>query len=480
MGRLISAVMELERKTPQQIHEAERQKEIELNLRLARSRNSRLRSQAANRLGELAAGTDMLLDLLRDPNTFVRQAAAGALASAALAEGRSDVIEPLMAAIDDPSDYVTSSAVLSLGRLKAEASRDEIIPLLDDSNPFIVASAINALGRLGPPEVAERLVKYIGNENRSVTIAALRAVSFLAYAPAGPRVLELIQAEHARTGNRDQALWNTLLYAAGSLGVRQAIPILIDIAQHDVGLRSRAVEVLVALKAAEATPLLMKMLADPSNRLRERLVQLVVETDYREGLSAIRPMLHDPSHHIRRQALSAVARFGDAVSLPAVRRICYHDPSPFIRCDALPVLVQLAGPAAISDLLALKDDLNTEVRRTVAVQLGGFDCLPPTARQALQAMAENDPLEEVRLAAQEAWNVQCDRPVADELPVPPPPALVPEDLVGELPQLRDLLARWQAALAAAPRGESTIEIERAIQTLLAALDLEHSQNDSQI
>ena len=82
-----------------------KQEEIERCLKLIQSRNPRDRSYAAKRLGELKARPDVLMSMMEDPNGFVRSASAEAL-------GRSvhlpapEVVSHLLAAIDDPNNYV--------------------------------------------------------------------------------------------------------------------------------------------------------------------------------------------------------------------------------------------------------------------------------------------------------------------------------------------------------------------------------------
>ena len=81
----------------------DKQVEIDRCLKLVQSRNPRDRSYAAKRLGELKAGSDILISLMDDPNGFVRSAAAEAL-------GRSvempapEVVSHLLTAIDDPNN----------------------------------------------------------------------------------------------------------------------------------------------------------------------------------------------------------------------------------------------------------------------------------------------------------------------------------------------------------------------------------------
>ena len=107
--------------------EQARQAEIEDCLRRAKSPDTRVRSAAVKRLGELAADAQPLLDALSDTESHVREAAARGLGTATIGDRLAEVVDQLLAAIDDPNDYVVTGALSSLGQLHAVSARHEII-----------------------------------------------------------------------------------------------------------------------------------------------------------------------------------------------------------------------------------------------------------------------------------------------------------------------------------------------------------------
>ena len=218
-----------------------------------------------------------------------------------------------------------------------------------------------------------------------LVLAATRAMYLLEYRPASNRLLENL-GETLRgggprgiTAQKDFKLPRAIIETLAKLGCREAIPQLIEIARHEVGLRGAAVEALIALKADEAAPLLAPMLRDPSEGLRRHLVEMMVAADFRSALPLIRSMLPDPSAQIRDAALVAVSIWKDAAAVEAVRRMAYSDPNPFVRPRAVAVLATLAGPEASADLQALARDSNGFVRQAAVEALERSGSVPETA-----------------------------------------------------------------------------------------------------
>src|SRR5262249_55147801 len=148
----------------------------------------------------------------------------------------------LLAAIDDPNDFVCAAAIRSLGLLEAEEARNEILGFLDAHQPVIVQAAILALGRLGPPEIAVELEPFLDDDYRGIRGAAARAIGLLGSQPAGPRILDQLRACLDQPDRDDFIAPKTYIEALARLQTPGAVPLLTEIAQHEVGLRSVAVE----------------------------------------------------------------------------------------------------------------------------------------------------------------------------------------------------------------------------------------------
>jgi HEAT repeat protein len=444
------------------------------------SKNPRVRVDAAKRLGELRSGAEELVRSLNDSNGMVRAAAAQALGSAAEdvePQLYQEVVISLMAAIDDSNDFVCSAAIHSLGRLKAEESREQIMACLDDPNAHIVEAAILALARLGPAEVASRLVGYLDGDHEWLQAAAVRAVGMLDYTPAGSQLMVILEKGLGKLpGERLDFLLSQVIQAIARLKVLEATPLLVRVARQEVGLRTKAVQALIDLNAAEAAPLLIDMLTDPGNSLRFTLLKMMVKARYLPALPVIRSLLEDSNSQIRQAALDAVVVMRDTASLKRIRHICISDANPFIRVRAVNGMVILAGFDAFDDLRKLAFDPNTYVRQAVAQNMGLLEPFPTEAIEILRSLVSNDPSPLVVETAREvlasvperSFEMVSQHPMAAQVEV----SMAPVELAPASPAIIDALELWQNSLAEHLKGsdpEKIAEIDQAITVLLRHL-----------
>ena len=445
------------------------QDEIERCLSLIQSRNSRDRSYAAKRLGELKARPDVLMSLLEDPNGFVRSSSAEAL-------GRSvdlpapEVVSHLLAAIDDPNNYVCAAAVNSLGLLQATEAIPQVEACLDDPHPIITQAAILAMARIDPERIKDQLLTYLHSDEYLIHLAATRACSWLAYQPCGEFVLQALKNFEVDDTQPDLKLPKLYIEVLTRLRLQEAIPILVDIAEHKVGLRGVAVEALIELNAEEAAAILSPLLNDPSNRLRRSLIEMMMKTDYDAALPLVRPLLKDSAITVRETALAAISKWGDKVSVGDVRQMAYSDPNPFVRPQAVITLTSLLGQDALPDLVELSEDLNLQVRRAVAQSLVEMDDLTPQGKAALMRLANDEDTAEFARAAMEAHDLTSVHP----LPKADKPMKVPfpQHLQEDADSLLYLLKTWQDLLLEL-QGDFTLEelseVDQALSTLIVSL-----------
>jgi HEAT repeat protein len=393
--------------------QAERETDAAQRIVDLKSKNPRLRVEAAKRLGDLHLGTEALLLALKDPNAQVRAAAAQSLGSSAEdAEGRlrQEVCESLLAAIDDENDFACAAAVQSLGRLKLEESRAEILICLEDKSSYVVDAAVLALARLGPPEVAEHLESYLDSQNDWIKASAVRAMGILGHTQAGPKLTAiLVECFGKPVRDRHDFLVAHTIRAIAQLRVVEAVPILIQIAQREVGLRTRAVQALIELNDERAAPLLVELLNDPSSSLQVSLVKMMMRADYRPAVVAIRPLLKNQNSQVRQTAMEAVIHFKDTAALEDVRQICFSDSNPFLRARAVHGLAGLAGEGALPDFCNLVQDSNAYVRQAVVEAIGSQGLMSPWVIETiLMPMAESDPSPQVVEAARRILDNQVD------------------------------------------------------------------------
>ena len=447
----------------------EKQDEIEHCLTLIQSRNPRDRSFAAKHLGELKARPDILMTLLKDPNGFVRSAAAEALGrSAELPEP--EVLSHLLAAIDDPNNYVCAAAVNSLGLLEATQAVNQVEACLNDEHPIVVQAAILALARLAPERIKDRLVDYLQSDEYLIHLAAARACGWLVCDNCSDYILQALKDFMNKDDQQDLKLPKLYIEVLARLDAKEAIPTLVEIAEREVGLRGVAVEALVEMDAEEAAAILSPLLNDPSNRLRRSLIEMMMQADYQAALPLVRPLLKDNAITVRETALAAVSKWGDRVSVEDVRDMACSDPNPFVRPQAVITLTRLLGQDALDDLIDLAEDLNLQVRRAVAQCLAEVDSLTPDGKAALLRLAKDADTAEFTREALQAHDLDAVHPLPIEKPGVKVP--VPKDLDVNPRDLLEAMKTWQDALPALQKDfklDELAEVDRALSTLIVYL-----------
>ena len=259
--------------------------------------------------------------------------------------------------------------------------------------------------------------------------------------------------------------------------VREAIPVLVDIAENEVGLRGVAVEALVEMNAEEAASILSPLLSDPSNRLRRNLIEMMMQANYDAALPLVRPLLKDSAITVRETALAAVSKWQDKVSVEDVRNIAFSDPNPFVRPQAVITLTSLLGQDALPDLVDLADDLNLHVRRAVAQSLADVDYLTPAGKAALMRLASDEDTAEFAREALRTHDLSATRPMS--VPQPKVVAPVPDDLKDDSDLLLELLELWQDSLPDLQRHfdlEKLSDVDQALSTLIVYLREIHEQD----
>ena len=445
------------------------QEEIDRCLKLIQSRNPRDRSYAAKRLGELKVRSDVLMSLMDDPNGFVRSASAEALGRSVTLPAP-EVVSHLLAAIDDPNNYVCAAAVNSLGLLQARQAVNQVEACLEDTHPIVVQAAILALARIDPDRIKIRLMDYLQSDEYLIHLAATRACGWLSHQACGPFILDALKDFMATNEDQDLKLPKLYIEVLSKLQIREAIPLLVEIAEREVGLRGVAVEALVEMKAEEAAAILSPLLSDPSNRLRRSLIEMMMQADYEAALPLVRPLLKDSAITVRETALAAISQWRDLVSVEDVRQMAFGDPNPFVRPQAVITLTKLLGEEALPDLVDLADDVNLHVRRAVAQSMVRINRLTPSARAALLKLAEDEDTAEFARDALAAHELSAVWPSLTHIKEPEVP--IPKDVQDNKDELLALLEGWQESLPELQKHfelETLSEVDRALSTLILTL-----------
>jgi HEAT repeat protein len=133
--------------------------------------------QALDALGKLRApeAVDAISVCLRDPNTWVRMAAAHALGNVAGPEA----VGLLSGALADTADVVVTAALVGLGKTRDRGAMGPCAAQLGHPNPRVRGAAVSALGRLGGADATRLIRGMLDDPDAGVLHKARRALEML-------------------------------------------------------------------------------------------------------------------------------------------------------------------------------------------------------------------------------------------------------------------------------------------------------------
>jgi HEAT repeat protein len=390
-----------------------------------------------------------------------------------LGSHRSGIIATLLNTATSHNPFVLSASIGLLAELDSSEGYEVAADAINSSNPYVREAGIRLFGITAPDSALEDLIPLLDDAHRPAGVAAVRAITKRMFKPALPRILEIFSERRLQA--RDQfaqrppirSEFEPLLKAVVALRGKQAVPLLVDIATHDVSLRSYAVRRLVEINAAEAAPQIAHLLADPSRTLQEEILRLVHRVGFKASLPFIRPLLASHETIIRTKALQIICDWNDVECCDSLDDIARHDNNPILRVQALLGLAAMKNPGIEPLLIHLSGDTNSKVRGAVAKILSECSELSLEGYQVLQQLAL-DPDDHVKELAQPGLTATD----FTEMSSPSVPLLLPVDLESEVTTLCCQLNAWRAflpSLAGLRSVEAISEVDQALATLLQAL-----------
>ncbi len=374
------------------------------------SPNPRVRSQAAEDLGKLAAldaVPDLVERLQEDVNTYVRSASAEALGHIGHPAG----VFPLMDALRDPCSFVRRAAAISLGQMQAKEAQGALLRALEDQNFYVRRAAINAVGKLDLPDFGKVLLPFLDTDDpriRRTTIIALRR---LGVREAIPRMIEMLSDYLLAPNQRDLPVVKTLVAAVGDLEAEDAVPVLIRVMHGYVGSRSLAAKALGQIQDPEAAPALIEALDVQSRSLQLAALKSLGQLHYQDALPAVRAFLDSADPRLRRTAALTLGALGDERAISHLLEIARTDESHLVRPAAVEALGMVGDEDLLDQLLPFVDDSNAYLRAALAHALSSLDGGTPAVRSALETLSD-DKVRHVSIAAQRAL-ANCEVPGAN-------------------------------------------------------------------
>jgi len=358
-------------------------------------------------LGRLraAAGLDILLRHLDEPEAPVRTAIARALGAICLELRRSAPADP--AALD-----------------RAKAG---LLDLLRDLEPEVLVAAAAALGFVGDPEVCNALLDEMADDNPVVRRAAAealghigdrRAAAALAQAAADDPADEVRHAADAALRSISNRTVGVLVEALASdvlperiralaalleEGRTAIIPLTELLRRPEPGARAAAAEALGLLGDPAALDYLLPLLGDEESSVRLAVARALGRIRHTRSAERLAQALEDQDPKVSAAAAGALEALGELAVEPMFQLLT--SPGAETRVRAIAVLGRLRHKGAAARLLRGLCDRVAWVRIVSAQALGEIGESQATA-SLLRVLDDRDAV--VRAMAAEALGKLCD------------------------------------------------------------------------
>ncbi|MDZ4686593.1 MAG: HEAT repeat domain-containing protein [Planctomycetaceae bacterium] len=314
--------------------------------------------QAIQQIGEVAV--DTLVPLLQSSDPAVALSAAIALGHWPTPAA----VQAVISILSHATVVVRAQAIESLSRMGDRRAIPGLIQRLSDAEPAVRAHAGQALARLPDPKAVLALLKAATDADEDVVTAAAKALAELA----DPRAIPILRALLSHTSAEIR------VFAAkglGNIGHAETIDQLIAAAKDtDADVRLQAIS---ALRSFPGRPKVINQLRESLREgaapLRLKAVQVLGELGAQPAAEPlVQILLHDPSKEVRGAAARALGQLRQVQCLPALEE-AVHDES-FVRCQAIAAIARIGDASSLPVLLALLRDPIPETQHHAALALG--------------------------------------------------------------------------------------------------------------
>jgi HEAT repeat protein/WD40 repeat protein len=285
----------------------------------------------------------------------------------------------------DPDEQLRLYAARGIMQSPSPHYAPLLVPLLTDASRELRIAGVQAIGACGDKRIAEALRTLLNTDDFELALAAAEALGRLGD---DQSVLGLIERlEESGSQPEQHAATLQLIEALRRIGdVRATLPLLNLLGHCNPRVRTRAVEALGRLKAAEATGDLEALLRrDSIDEVRAAAAKALGELGRPAASKTLVTVGLCDVAAVRVQSLIALGRFKDRSVLEHMESLA-DDSSPQVRYHLAALLEELKDPVAIQALTKLACD--------------GEEMVERAARRALAALGDTRGEKELRKAAQ--------------------------------------------------------------------------------
>ena len=309
-----------------------------------------------------AAGMQIFIDDLRDPDPAVRAAAAVALH--AFPDARA--VPGLIKLLNVPQAETRYQAAATLGLLVDMRAFTPLLRCMKDTEAAVRTEAIRAMGKYGALRVLADLRSAMRDPDADVRLAAVTAIG------------ELL-ATHSTEATSNQINPNTRqitldVFDPVTNSINALVPLIND---DDPRIPFEVMNALAKIGTSHATEQLLKAMAAKDGLEDWRINSTLNLLKNKQAIPALLQAVTDPNPAIRYEAISAMRNFPDPQVTKAVIHAC-DDQDQRVLGVAMIALGQVGGKGA-ADTLALMTNVapNHNMGAVVALgQLGDTRALP--------------------------------------------------------------------------------------------------------
>ena len=323
------------------------------------------------------------------------EAAAEAIAAVAGSED-ARVFDVLMSKSDALGDAARGAARRAIGRLGGKGAFDLLTESLTADVPELMPDAVAGLGHLGDRRAVRPLVT-VGSYWPELADACCEAVAEIGQPAVGPLITLAERKDKP-------ALRGVCVDALGRTGSKHAVAVLANVIRHDrrPDVRRRAVKAAAKIEDRGVLVPLVNALKDSEESVREAASEILRDHPRKRVVPALVHVLGDGSPIVRRNAAFTLGRCGIAKALTPLSLLA-NDPTPSVRVAAFEAMAKLGDAASVPALCeTLAKAADPDLKRECAEALGRLkdsraivplfnaidDSDPPTTAAILRGLGE--------------------------------------------------------------------------------------------
>jgi HEAT repeat protein len=310
----------------------------------------------------------LLIEGLKDPDTYIRERAASILES--MRNPRS--VESYLEALHDTNPHVRWCAAIGLGNMEEKRAVPGLIKLLDDEDGYVRQRAVYALSYIRDPAAVEPLIDTLLNDEYAGAVAAWVIGHFKDNRAVEP-LIEVLDEDWAEL--REHAA-----ESLGEIGDKQAIEplaLLLNDENENVGaMAARALLMMDDNRGFQLMTDYIEKAAKHSNKYQPRASKIVEVLGNSGDARAVKPLLDalpTTKYILRNRIITALGKLGNPLAIEPLVKLLDNS-EPVTRARAAQALGQLAAEMALPKLVELaKHDKSDPVFRVKEAALEAID-----------------------------------------------------------------------------------------------------------